>query len=282
MNDQIVLARGGMFRSIFMGDRSTDRQVKSGDDMNINMSLSQSVSIADAAFSDDPLNSSIEVEELGGKSEKLSPLIVFLNSSLNVELVYIILKSITSFGVVDYSPESMLSLDQIKKFSIDDKTGDGHLKLDKIKIKNYQQWSRAKETQEFIDDKADVIEIKDSVKVIYYRIREFHQTFKEFFNSNDALKASLKPSLNFDQVFKAGAGAGRSGSFFFFSHDKRFIIKTMTKHELNLFLGMFEDYCKHFKDNPNSLMTKILGVFTVKSGRMSDVHIMLMENTLKF
>ena len=124
-----------------MGDRSTDRQVKSGDDMNINMSLSQSVSIVDAAFSDDPLNSSIEVEELGEKSEKLSPLIVFLNSSLNVELVYIILKSITSFGVVDYSPEAMLSLDQLKKFSIDDKTGDGHLKLDKIKIKNYKNWS---------------------------------------------------------------------------------------------------------------------------------------------
>jgi hypothetical protein len=37
-------------------------------------------------------------------------------------------------------------------------------------------------------------------------------------------------------VFKAGEGAGRSGSFFFFSHDRKFIIKTMTKEELNLFL----------------------------------------------
>jgi hypothetical protein len=39
-----------------------------------------------------------------------------------------------------------------------------------------------------------------------------------------------------DMVFKAGEGAGRSGSFFFFSHDKKFIIKTMTNQELVLFI----------------------------------------------
>jgi hypothetical protein len=38
-------------------------------------------------------------------------------------------------------------------------------------------------------------------------------------------------------VFKAGEGAGRSGSFFFFSHDRKFIIKTMTKEELDLYLN---------------------------------------------
>ena len=56
----------------------------------------------------------------------------------------------------------------------------------------------------------------------------------------------------------------------------------MSKGELTLFLSMFEDYCRHFRENKNSLMTKILGVFTVKSGKMGDIHIMLMENDLKF
>ena len=32
----------------------------------------------------------------------------------------------------------------------------------------------------------------------------------------------------------------------------------------------------------NSLLAKILGVFTVKSGKMGDVHIIMMENTLRF
>jgi hypothetical protein len=35
-------------------------------------------------------------------------------------------------------------------------------------------------------------------------------------------------------IFKAGEGAGKSGSFFFFSHDHRFIIKTMSSGELKL------------------------------------------------
>ena len=45
---------------------------------------------------------------------------------------------------------------------------------------------------------------------------------------------------------------------------------------------MFGSYCKHFKENKDSLISKILGVFTVKSGKMGDVHIMMMENTLRF
>lgn len=39
---------------------------------------------------------------------------------------------------------------------------------------------------------------------------------------------SLSPENNWDQAFKAGEGSGKSGSFFFFSHDQRFLIKTMT------------------------------------------------------
>lgn len=42
------------------------------------------------------------------------------------------------------------------------------------------------------------------------------------------IKASLSAEFNRDSVFKAGESQGKSGSFFFFSHDKNFIIKTMT------------------------------------------------------
>jgi len=64
-------------------------------------------------------------------------------------------------------------------------------------------------------------------------------------------------------VFKAGEGAGRSGSFFFFSHDQRFIIKTITNYELGLFKDMHEQYLRHLKNNPSSLLARIYGVFTI-------------------
>jgi len=46
---------------------------------------------------------------------------------------------------------------------------------------------------------------------------------------------SLSPEKNRDTVFKAGLGSGASGSFFFFSYDKQFIIKTMSETERKLF-----------------------------------------------
>jgi len=39
---------------------------------------------------------------------------------------------------------------------------------------------------------------------------------------------SLDPPKNIKQIEKAGLGAGASGSFFFFSNDRKFIIKTMS------------------------------------------------------
>jgi hypothetical protein len=43
-------------------------------------------------------------------------------------------------------------------------------------------------------------------------------------------------------VFNAGEGAGASGSFFFFSSDNRFIIKTLQGKERSVLLRMLDDY----------------------------------------
>ena len=64
-------------------------------------------------------------------------------------------------------------------------------------------------------------------------------------------------------MFKAGEGAGRSGSFFFFSFDKKFLIKTMNDNEMAVFTGMLPSYLNHFMKNPDSLLARIYGIFTV-------------------
>ena len=85
-----------------------------------------------------------------------------------------------------------------------------------------------------------------------------------------------------DQVFMTGEGAGRSGSFFFHSFDKRFIIKTISEKEVNKLLEISAEYAHHYETNPNSLLAKILGVFKVKIDTVGVVYLMLMENTLHF
>jgi 1-phosphatidylinositol-4-phosphate 5-kinase len=42
---------------------------------------------------------------------------------------------------------------------------------------------------------------------------------------------SLSVVFNRKKVFKAGESAGKSGSFFFFSYDNKFIIKTLKTSE---------------------------------------------------
>jgi|LauGreDrversion4_2_1035121.scaffolds.fasta_scaffold309269_1 hypothetical protein len=57
---------------------------------------------------------------------------------------------------------------------------------------------------------------------------------------------------------------GKSGSFFFFSHDQKFLIKTLTSSELNTFLGEFViSYYDHMINNPDTLLAKIYGVYTI-------------------
>jgi hypothetical protein len=55
----------------------------------------------------------------------------------------------------------------------------------------------------------------------------------------------LSVEANRHRVFKAGEGAGSSGSFFFFSHDNKFIIKTISYDEMKKMLSMLDDYISH-------------------------------------
>ena len=56
---------------------------------------------------------------------------------------------------------------------------------------------------------------------------------------------SLDPERNFDSAKAAGKSTGKSGSFFFFSHNKQFIIKTIFEEELKMLICNNQKYFKH-------------------------------------
>jgi 1-phosphatidylinositol-4-phosphate 5-kinase len=83
-------------------------------------------------------------------------------------------------------------------------------------------------------------------------------------------------------VFKAGQGAGKSGSFFFFSFDNKFLIKTLNTTEKKILLGMLDDYIEHIVTTENkSLLARIYGLFTIKSDYYLDVNIIVMQNSVQ-
>ena len=107
-------------------------------------------------------------------------------------------------------------------------------------------------------------ELKTDAEITYYRLYEFSKLFEYNNLSTQLLEKSLSPILNTEQVFQTGEGAGKSGSFFFLSHDRKFMIKTMKKHEVETMLNILPSYIEHHRRNPNSLIAKIFGIFTIK------------------
>lgn len=122
------------------------------------------------------------------------------------------------------------------------------------------------------------LQINEAVNIIEYSpslfeaVKEMDKvTPKDILNSLDAVK-------NRQQVFKAKESAGKSGSFFFFSFDKRFLVKTMNNAELAVFIDCLPEYVKFLRKNPDSLIARIYGVYTVQMEDIVPVHLLLMSN----
>ena len=95
--------------------------------------------------------------------------------------------------------------------------------------------------------------------------------------SNDEITSSLAFQRNKEQLFKAGKGAGKSGSFFLYSSDRKFVIKTVSKSEKDLLLSMLDDLIQHYiKTDSKSLIARIYGVLKVTSKSFSPFYIVIM------
>lgn len=73
---------------------------------------------------------------------------------------------------------------------------------------------------------------------------------------------SLTDNLNsITQIF-GGPDGGKSGEFFYFSKNKKLMIKTMGNSEVDSMLRNLKKYVQHFVLNEDSMIVKIYGVYT--------------------
>lgn len=77
-------------------------------------------------------------------------------------------------------------------------------------------------------------------------------------------------------------GSGKSASFFFFTENKQFVIKTLKDEELELLArkGVLEKYYNHIHKYPQSLLARFYGIFTVKIKFMKPINIIIMDNLM--
>ena len=85
-------------------------------------------------------------------------------------------------------------------------------------------------------------------------------------------------SLTGKYVLSELASAGKSGSFFYYSQDYRFIIKTIHASEHQFILKVLKNYYEHIRNNPHTLLSRIFGLHRVKLPGKSKIHFVVMGN----
>lgn len=85
-------------------------------------------------------------------------------------------------------------------------------------------------------------------------------------------------SLTSKYIVSELSSPGKSGSFFYFSRDYRFIIKTIHHSEHKMLRKILKDYYHHVKNNPNTLISQFYGLHRVKLPFGKKIHFIVMNN----
>jgi 1-phosphatidylinositol-4-phosphate 5-kinase len=85
-------------------------------------------------------------------------------------------------------------------------------------------------------------------------------------------------SLTSKYILSELGSPGKSGSFFYFSRDYRFIIKTIHHSEHLFLLRILPKYYEHVKSNPHTLISRFYGLHRVKLPRGRKIHFVIMNN----
>lgn len=85
-------------------------------------------------------------------------------------------------------------------------------------------------------------------------------------------------SLTSKYILSELGSPGKSGSFFYFSRDYKYIIKTIHHAEHKLLRKILKDYYHHIVQNPNTLLSQFYGLHRVKIAYGRKIHFVVMNN----
>lgn len=85
-------------------------------------------------------------------------------------------------------------------------------------------------------------------------------------------------SLTSKYILSELGSPGKSGSFFYFSRDYKYIIKTIHHAEHKLLRKILRDYYAHIEKYPNTLLSQFYGLHRVKIPYGRKIHFVVMNN----
>jgi 1-phosphatidylinositol-4-phosphate 5-kinase len=85
-------------------------------------------------------------------------------------------------------------------------------------------------------------------------------------------------SLTSKYILSELGSPGKSGSFFYFSRDYKYIIKTIHHSEHKFLRKILKEYYEHVENNPNTLLSQFYGLHRVKIPYGRKIHFVVMNN----
>ena len=117
-----------------------------------------------------------------------------------------------------------------------------------------------------------------------YAPKVFHNIRSMYNISSDAYLKSLGPDnfianliLTKNKSLRELCSSGKSGSFFYFSYDNKYLLKTISENEFIVFQHMLKDYYVYMKNNKDSLLQRFYGLHMCVFNQVK-MHFVVMNN----
>lgn len=115
------------------------------------------------------------------------------------------------------------------------------------------------------------------VTVRKYAPRVFHHLKKiDGYSINDFL-ISLDPHKNLKIITESFASGGRSANPIIFTHDKKFLLKTVSKIEKKAMIKLLPEFHRRMRDC-RSFLCRIYGIFRIQVSEKQSADIIIMKN----
>ena len=66
-----------------------------------------------------------------------------------------------------------------------------------------------------------------------------------------------------ENIFQMSS-SGKSGALFYYTKDRKYMLKSISAREFKELIRILEDYLKHFTEHPESLLVKFFGAYRLK------------------
>ena len=144
-------------------------------------------------------------------------------------------------------------------------------KTDLIHFTNKSIFDMFGPIEEIKDDFYFDVTIRKYSPKIFYCLRKI-----DGISTNDYL-LSLSPKDNLKIIKESFASGGRSANPIIFTYDKKLLLKTISKSEKNVMLGILPEYHRRMRDT-KSLLCRIYGLYRIEVKGKQEMHIIVMRN----